>query len=210
MVNKRANDYYVLGTVVNEQAPQVPETPEQTLARQQWLQEQGVQQMNSSITISTREQLAIDKHNNLTPDYVNYGTLQWYAEQSVRSHRLEQLAAHSLRELGLDARVQPVTIDGRTLENKRADIIVSYKGHEFAVEVKENRRETLGLPVNECDRLGLHGYSRYPKSLWVDSVSSYDAKVKYHWSRGQLLVGVIVLCSIGELSDEDYTCYGTL
>lgn len=208
--NKRNNDSDFIKGTIAKQEQQSPSTEQEHTERRKWLQEQGVQQMASSISISTREKLEQDISDGLTPDYLTYAKLQWYAESSERSHRLEQLAAFALRELGLDASVVPVTIDGQELANKRADVIVRHEGFTFAVEVKENKREYLGLPIDESDRLGLHGYSRYPKSLWADSVSSYDAKVRYHWKQKQLLMGVIVLCSISELSDEDSTCYGLL
>lgn len=145
-------------------------------------------------------------------------------------HRIEQLAAAALRELGLDARALAPVIDGDT-SNKKADIIITLPCseltrsmgctdkhqdgscfHQVAIEVKRahGKNAILGLPLHDNDEFATEGFDRYPKWLYVDSVKAWADKTAWHNRRGVPLIGAIVACNIGELSDEDVSVVGLL
>lgn len=146
-------------------------------------------------------------------------------------HRIEQLAAAALRELGLDARALAPVIDGDT-SNKKADIVINLPCSEFtrsmgctdkrdaedncfhqvAIEVKRahGKNAALGLPLHDNDEFATEGFDRYPKWLYVDSVKAWADKTAWHSRRGVPLLGAIVACNIVELSDEDTSVLGLL
>lgn len=149
-------------------------------------------------------------------------------------HRIEQLAAAALRELGLDARALQPIIDGDTSQ-KKADIIITLPCSEFtrsmgctdkhqdgdgelacfhqvAIEVKRahGKNAALGLPLFENDEYATEGFDRYPRWLYCDSVSAWTEKKQWHSRRGVPLLGVISACNIVELSDEEVSVLGLL
>ncbi|GBE90836.1 hypothetical protein [Nostoc cycadae] len=164
--------------------------------------------VDSRVNIISREQFTEDQNKRKIPSYLKYKDLQRYAQTYQRSHRLECYLAHQLRKLGLDAEVLPSKADGNT-KAKQADIIISTpNGQKLALEVKEARYKgcTLGLPISD----GTDGYSRLPKSLIIDSCSSWDAKVRACERRGEVLLGCVVLAPIGRISDDEFTVLGSV
>ncbi len=163
---------------------------------------------SSHVSVSSPEKLRQDKRKGKVADYMTHERLLTYADTYQRSHKLENLVVQELARQGLNAVVLPAVADGDT-KSKQADIIITNaNGRKFALEVKEARYAgcTLGLPKDSSSHLA--GYRRYPQSLWVDSCSAWDAKAEACKRRGETLLGCIVLCPIGRLSDEKRTVYG--
>lgn len=163
-------------------------------------------EVSSRVSIITREQYRQRKQDNDIPSYVDYNKLRQYAMTYQRSHRLETYVAWQLQQLGLDAVVLPAIADGDT-KQKQADILITTaEGRRLALEVKEARYHgcTLGKPNNGS----LHEYERLPRRLFIDSVSAWDAKKRACERRGEQLLGAVILCPIGSLSDEDFTVLG--
>jgi hypothetical protein len=128
----------------------------------------------------------------------------------IDSHRIEEYAAFTLRQLGLNARALDSVADG-DVSNKKADIIISIGEHEqVAIEVKEARGAgiSLGMPLLHNDEFATEGFTRYPRSLWCDSVKGWEEKKRWHAVRGVPLLGVMVACPIAELTDEEETTLG--
>ncbi|MEJ1929537.1 hypothetical protein WDZ92_04560 [Nostoc sp. NIES-2111] len=160
------------------------------------------------VSLSSPEKLEQDKLKGKVTEYMTYDRIYTYAGTYKRSHKLENLVAQELASYGVQAVALPAKADGDTT-SKQADIIITLaNGRKCALEVKEARYQgcTLGLP--KANDSHTEGYKSYPRSLWVDSCEAWDAKVAACESRGETLLGCIVLCPIGRLSNEERTVYG--
>lgn len=169
----------------------------------------GWTRLDHHVFMSSRRKFTQDQRKHTIPSYLEYKDIIKYADSYQRSHKLEVYLAHELQKLGLDAEALPAKADGNT-KAKQADIIITTaSGQKLALEVKEarNRGCTLGLPLEKSFTTA---YTRYPKQLYIDSCSAWDAKERACERRSELLLGAVILCPIGQLSDEEFTVLGAV
>lgn len=184
--------------------------PTEDQQRLSFVEHCGLERVGSRVSISSQMQFSEDQRKRKVSKHTEYEDLIRYAEDYQRSHRLEEYVAHYLRKLGLLAVALPAIADGNT-RSKQADVIISSpSGQKLALEVKEARHNlcTVGLPKVEGDMS--EGFTRYPSRLIIDSCRAWDEKEKACERRGELLLGAVILCPIGRLSDEDFTVLGAV